>query len=46
MDCENYKDKILLYIDNELNQSDKKQFEDHLEKDSELKKEYLSLIHN
>ena len=43
MDCENYKDKILLYIDNELNQSDKKEFEYHLEKDSELKKEYSEL---
>ena len=43
MDCDNYKDKILLYIDNELNESDKKEFEHHLEEDSELKKEYFEL---
>ncbi|MBI45339.1 MAG: hypothetical protein CMG66_04145 [Candidatus Marinimicrobia bacterium] len=43
MDCDNYKDKILLYIDNELNQSEKQEFERHLEKDSELKKEYLEM---
>ena len=37
--CKNT-DKILSYIENELNESDKKQFETALENDSELNKEY------
>ena len=36
----NNNDKILSYIENELNESDKKQFEIDLENDSTLKKEY------
>jgi len=42
MDC-NYKDKILAYIENELNEIERADFEVQLKDDSELNHEYLEL---
>jgi len=43
MDCNDYKDKIVSYIENELDESSKKEFENELEKNSKLKQEYLEM---
>ena len=40
MNCDNYKEKIMDYIDNQLNDEDKKIFEDQLKNNSELKYEF------
>ena len=42
MNCD-YKDKIVSYIENELNDSDKLEFESELQKNSQLKEEYLEI---
>jgi len=42
MDCD-YKDKIVSYIDNELNDLDRKNFEYELQNNSELNEEYLEI---
>ena len=42
MNCD-YKDKIVSYIENELNESDKLDFESELQKNSQLKEEYLEI---
>ena len=43
MNCENYKDKIIAYIDNELNESDRISFEKELKSNSELNAEYTEM---
>ena len=43
MNCENYKDKIIAYIDNELNESDRISFEKELKSNSELNAEYIEM---
>ena len=43
MDCNDYKNRIVPYIDNELGDLDKKEFESELEKNSKLKEEYLEI---
>ena len=43
MNCENYKDKIIAYIDNELNESDRISFEKELKNNSELNAEYTEM---
>ena len=43
MDCNDYKDKIVSYIENELDDLSKKEFEDELETNSKLKQEYFEL---
>ena len=40
MDC-NYKDKIMSYIEGELNESENKVFQSQLESNADLKREYL-----
>ena len=42
IDCD-YKDKIISYIENELNNLEKAEFEIELQKNSELKEEYLEI---
>ena len=42
IDCD-YKDKIISYIENELNNLEKAEFEIALQENSELKKEYLEI---
>ena len=42
MDCD-YKDKIISYIDNELNDLDREKFEHELHNNSELNEEYLEI---
>jgi hypothetical protein len=36
MDCNDYKDKIVSYIENELDESSKKEFENELENEKEF----------
>ena len=43
MNCKNYKDKIIAYIDNELNESDRISFEKELKSNSELNTEYTEM---
>ena len=43
MNCENYKDKIIAYIDNKLNESDRISFEKELKSNSELNAEYTEM---
>ena len=43
INCENYKDKIIAYIDNELNESDRISFEKELKNNSELNAEYTEM---
>ena len=43
MNCENYKDKIIAYIDNELNESDRISFEKELKSNSKLNAEYTEM---
>ena len=43
MNCENYKDKIISYIDNDLNEDDKRLFEEELKNNSELNTEYIEM---
>ena len=42
MDCD-YKDKIVPYIENELNDLDREKFEFELKNNSDLNKEYLEI---
>ena len=43
INCENYKDKIIAYIDNELNENDRISFEKELKNNSELNAEYTEM---
>jgi len=43
MDCNDYKDRIVSYIENELDELDRKEFENELQTNSELKEEYLEV---
>ena len=43
MDCNDYKDRIISYIENELNELDRKEFENELQTNSKLKEEYLEV---
>ena len=43
MDCNDYKDRIISYIENELDELDRKEFENELQTNSELKEEYLEV---
>ena len=43
MNCNDYKDRIVSYIENELDELDRKAFENELQTNSELKEEYLEV---
>ena len=43
MDCNDYKDRIISYIENELDELDRKEFENELQTNSKLKEEYLEV---
>ena len=43
MDCNDYKDKIISYIEDELTEIDREQFENELEINSDLKREYCEV---
>ena len=40
-DCKKFKDLINLYIDNEINEADKKELLSHLERCNDCKKDFL-----
>ena len=43
MDCNDYKDKIISYIEDELTEIDRQKFEGELKINSDLKKEYYEI---
>ena len=43
MNCENNKDKIISYIENDLNENDRRLFEEELKNNSDLNSEYIEM---
>ena len=43
MNCENNKDKIISYIENDLNENDRRLFEKELKNNSDLNSEYIEM---